>query len=562
MIDYSISFKNYYESINDKISRNIDQIKENISKYEEQKRKATGREADKIQNSIDKELHEKGKIEGVRKALFSLNNCNVKPYVMSEDLIQRFESVGSFLDDKSFQKLTEITDKTISNIQNKDVTLLNADYNKTLSAIKYANYGDTPMHYDNPERGEKSVFSTVSHTLENGFRDQKSYVTHNNPFIHKREMKEIKIDSSIENRLYYIEKMINENKIDLKNSHNKKIINEFSNIQKAYESNAKAKEYNMELFLLRSGIREDERLNEFAKPLYEFINSKEKENRNLIFQSDKFIEKFDFSYIDKAIDEQQKQEQIEKKVNDLETQYLNLFYELEKLTVEKSPDHERIQEIQSQIKTIDDSEKIDVSKCHELEDRGRRKYHNEIELQKEKVKENQAKAQRDYELNHLAEIELKSAAIKQLKEEGKTDAEIVNHPELIKQKEEELKQYAFMTPEQRGLNDMIKSGRYPAGTKFEDLPPSLQNNIRYAWRDDAFNFVVAVKRQDARDKATAEEKKIVNDIYKEYLKYRASLENKKEFLTFKAYAAKKHDIQNINVNLVDEYPDQIEGYSR
>ncbi len=561
-------YDDYYFSIEEYIEKNIERLKDEIRDnedkiYKEKSKGSSSRTIKDLNYTIDKDKEKKRNLDLVEKELHNLMHFSVDPYEMSDELKSRFSEVATFLNEKDLEIFRNTTNNVIGKTADEKQVQIDKYFSRANSAVKKGNLNKTLITVKHKDGNSlDSHMSSMSDTLNNGYKSQKTKIIPKYVWFRGNELKESYLDYSTENRLYYIERLINENRINRNDRRNQKIINEFSNIRKAYETIAMAEEFNFKIDLLEGDLLKDSKLNGHLEPLMNFLKQREKSNNNLIYQTKKYLEKFDFSQIDKEVEEQQKKEQEEKKVNDIETQYLNLNYELEKLSNEHPEEKERINELMEQIRRIEESEKIDLSKMHDLRDQGQRKYHSEIEIQKEEIEHIKYEAKKKYDLEHQGDMALKSAAIDALKKEGKTDAEIVNHPDLIESKVAELRRYAHMSPEARGMEDLIKSGRYPVGTKFEDLSYSEQNNIRVAYSDEADEFIEAVKRQDAREKATKEEKQIVNNVYKEYLKYRASLENKKEYLSFKAFAMKMYQIQNINVDLVDEYTDNIEGYHR
>lgn len=115
-----------------------------------------------------------------------------------------------------------------------------------------------------------------------------------------------------------------------------------------------------------------------------------------------------------------------------------------------------------------------------------------------------------------------------------------------------------MKPEERGLEDLKKHGNISESTKLEDLNHQLIEDLKVAYRDESYSFMKPYKEW-----RNSELKPKANTIYKEYIKYRASLPDKTNYLTFSEYSKQLHNIAGLTETMVDtDILDETEGMSR
>ena len=119
--------------------------------------------------------------------------------------------------------------------------------------------------------------------------------------------------------------------------------------------------------------------------------------------------------------------------------------------------------------------------------------------------------------------------------------------ELIQKEMKELERIADMKPEQRGFEDLKKQGAIPFGTKLEDLPSQQLSDLRYAYRDETYSFIHDYKKLQEQKQVTPK----ANNIYRSYVKYMASLEDKTNALSFSKYAEQIYNVENINEAMVE-----------
>lgn len=190
---------------------------------------------------------------------------------------------------------------------------------------------------------------------------------------------------------------------------------------------------------------------------------------------------------------------------------------------------------------------------------GKNKYYKDVKEEKNKINNAKAKIEYEDELKRTVMAEIREEAIRELESnkafEGSYEArngdvysQPIDREMLIQRKIEELKRIADMTPEERGLYDLKKQGIVKSNATIDDLTMSQLNDIRIGYSDNAYSFMADYKSWKARE----ESKPKVDTIYKEYIKYRSSLKDKTNFLSFSNYAKQVHKIENITDTMVSE----------
>ena len=115
---------------------------------------------------------------------------------------------------------------------------------------------------------------------------------------------------------------------------------------------------------------------------------------------------------------------------------------------------------------------------------------------------------------------------------------------IIKHKMGEMQRFAKMTPEERGLSILKEKGKISRDATLENLTPQQLSDMRYAYRDSSYPYIMEYKKlkQESDDK---EERRKPNTLHKEYLRYRASCIDKTNFLTFREFVNKKYNLSAI-----------------
>lgn len=148
---------------------------------------------------------------------------------------------------------------------------------------------------------------------------------------------------------------------------------------------------------------------------------------------------------------------------------------------------------------------------------------------------------------------LRDSAIASLKQDGMMvygdDAEAI-----IQKKMAEMASYASMTPEQRGLESLKQGGYVDETATVADLRGQQLADFRYAYRDTEEDRVI----RESQRKVQAQQQGKANTIYKQYIRYLATVENKKTALKFSEYSQIVYGQSDIDISMVDE---EVKGKS-
>lgn len=148
---------------------------------------------------------------------------------------------------------------------------------------------------------------------------------------------------------------------------------------------------------------------------------------------------------------------------------------------------------------------------------------------------------------------LRDSAIASLKQDGMMvygeEAE-----DVIQKKITEMASYASMTPEQRGLASLKRGGYVGEDATVADLRGQQLADFRYAYRDTEEDRMI----KESQRKVYAQQQRKANTIYKRYIRYLATVEDKKKALKFSEYAQLVYGQSDIDISMVDE---EVKGKS-
>lgn len=235
-------------------------------------------------------------------------------------------------------------------------------------------------------------------------------------------------------------------------------------------------------------------------------------------------------------------------------EYANLFYELEKVLNEEPNNYDKKKAIELQMRNLTSTVKLSNDALLDAKSKGTSKYYAE-KNEKQALKKGMAekiKTKRDYleEENRI----FREEAMRQLKDDNfeetyefrNGDAYLANLDKeaIIKHKMGEMQRFAKMTPEERGLSILKEKGKISRDATLENLTPQQLSDMRYAYRDSSYPYIMEYKKlkQESDDK---EERRKPNTLHKEYLRYRASCIDKTNFLTFREFVNKKYNLSAI-----------------
>ncbi len=264
-----------------------------------------------------------------------------------------------------------------------------------------------------------------------------------------------------------------------------------------------------------------------------------------------YLNGFNLAPYKQKVEEEMKLKTLQKDHERALLEYANLFYELEKVLNEEPNNYDKKMAIELQMRNLTSTVKLSNDALLDAKSKGTLKYYAE-KNEKQALKKGMAekiKTKRDYleEENRI----FREEAMRQLKDDNfeetyefrNGDAYLANLDKeaIIKHKMGEMQRFAKMTPEERGLSILKEKGKISRDATLENLTPQQLSNMRYAYRDSSYPYIMEYKKlkQESDDK---EERRKPNTLHKEYLRYRASCIDKTNFLTFREFVNKKYNL--------------------
>ena len=267
-----------------------------------------------------------------------------------------------------------------------------------------------------------------------------------------------------------------------------------------------------------------------------------------------YLNGFNLAPYKQKVEEEMKLKTLQKDHERALLEYANLFYELEKVLNEEPNNYDKKMAIELQMRNLTSTVSLSNDALLEAKGKGTSKYYAE-KNEKQALKKGMAekiKTKRDYleEENRI----FREEAMRQLKDDDfeetyefrNGDAYLANLDKeaIIKHKMGEMQRFAKMTPEERGLSILKEKGKISRDATLENLTPQQLSDMRYAYRDSSYPYIMEYKKlkQESDDK---EERRKPNTFHKEYLRYRASCIDKTNFLTFREFVNKKYNLSAI-----------------
>lgn len=264
-----------------------------------------------------------------------------------------------------------------------------------------------------------------------------------------------------------------------------------------------------------------------------------------------YLNGFNLAPYKQKVEEEMKLKTLQKDHERALLEYANLFYELEKVLNEEPNNYDKKMAIELQMRNLTSTVSLSNDALLEAKGKGTSKYYAE-KNEKQALKKGMAekiKTKRDYleEENRI----FREEAMRQLKDDDfeetyefrNGDAYLANLDKeaIIKHKMGEMQRFAKMTPEERGLSILKEKGKISRDATLENLTPQQLSDMRYAYRDSSYPYIMEYKKlkQESDDK---EERRKPNTLHKEYLRYRASCIDKTNFLTFREFVNKKYNL--------------------
>lgn len=557
MKDTEVSSLAIYRSMEKSISEKLEKLS---SKIERNKEKLNGPGkvgfVDRLTMNSENKSHEEEirRLTELSKAMSNLKFSESNKYKLPEVVTSSLDDISSLLTAEETAELRNVVNSSLrsANKEKKDnVRNASLEVQKILGKLGLSDKAF--LVYDGLDYKKSISFEVATKEMEKELlSDLTAEYTPIN--INKSE---VSLDSSESILISRIEEMISKRELEPTKSINNIVAN-ITEIKDAMLTREKANRITLKI---SNAMTELNKITEIDITMIKIFLSKiQNKYQKELDKANKFVSKFDFSNIKEQIETKEAKENKETEKENRITTYENLAYELEKALAETPDDLQNINEIKAAMQ--DFARKFDIPE-NELDlarNNGKAKYQSEVKAQKAKVESAKAKIEYEDELRRTVMAEIREEAIRELEtskafedssfeeRNGDVYAEPINRETMIQRKIDELMKLAEMTPIERGLYDLKKQGRIKNDATVEDLTPQQLNDIRIGYSDNAYSFMADYKDWKARETV----KPKADTIYKEYIKYRTSLKNKNEFLSFSDYAKQIHKIENMSDIMVDE----------
>lgn len=557
MKDTEVSSLDIYRSMEKSISEKLEKLS---SKIERNKEKLNGPGkvgfVDRLTMNSENKSHEEEirRLTELSKAMSNLKFSESNKYKLPEVVTSSLDDISSLLTAEETAELRNVVNSSLrsANKAKKD-NIKNASLEVQKILGKLGLSDKAFLVYDGLDYKKSISFEVATKEMEKELLSDLTpeYIPIN---INKSE---VSLDSGESVLISKIEEMISKRELEP----TKSINNIVANIAEIKEAMLTRKKANRITLKISNAMTELNKITEIDITMIKtFLSKIQNKYQKELDKANKFISKFDFSNIKEQIEAKDAKKNKENEKENRITTYENLAYELEKALTETPDDLQNINEIKAAMQ--DFARKFDIPE-NELDlarNNGKAKYQSEVKAQKAKVESAKAKIEYEDELRRTVMAEIREEAIRELEtskafedssfeeRNGDVYAEPINRETMIKRKMDELMKLAEMTPIERGLYDLKKQGRIKNDATVEDLTPQQLNDIRIGYSDNAYSFMADYKDWKARETV----KPKADTIYKEYIKYRTSLKNKNEFLSFSDYAKQIHKIENMSDIMVDE----------
>lgn len=555
-----------YQSMNLEIDRKISDLKSRLEKRENELNNPNNRINFIVKNRMNNQIKEYQnqiiKLTNLKKSLFELMHADDKKYSLPNDIKEKLDSVASLISDEEVKKLKNIINADLQNANKDKKNTINEKINEVNRMLSSLNIGSNNFRIftQNSNYSGKTIsYDSAVKTIGN--RKLSELITNFN-LIHKSEIE----FTSDNNFISTIEEMINKNKLP-KDRRIDNILSNFDAIKEAMNNKVNAERTLTKLDNLINNFKEIDSV-DFSKTVT-YLTGLQNTYKRVKDNASKYLSKFNFEYLKNEINKLKENEDIDRAKENKISTYKMLAYELEKTLSEHPEDYEKIQSIQEQMRNLEITFDLRKDEIDDIRLTGKNEYLNEREEQRKVVERSNEKIAYQDELEKSALASLRSAAIEELNYSNAFEPNSVylngdirstnnDREKLIAMKMEELKKMAFMSVEERGLMDFKKKGLISPSATTYDLTPSQLNDIRIGYSDGALGLT---EYKDYMKKSGTE--KTPDTIYKEYIKYRASLKDKTTYITFSDYAKQKYNLNNMDTTMVsEELQEELKGKTR
>lgn len=562
-VDILDIYSSMSRAIEDKIKTLSERIEREKGKLTNQNKKVSifGKASANIGIKVNED--DMRKLSELGKAMNNLYYQDSSSYNLPEEVISSLDEISNLLNDEETNELRNVINSSLRNAnrEKKDnIKQASLETQKQFSKLKLENNEFRIFDSRDTKASDLSQVPSIGRiTYLNAIKQiekemlgklSTNYVSVNST------KNEIVLNDNESIFISKMEEMINKKQLEP----SKNVTNISKNIEEIKEAMLSREKANSLIIKISNIMPELNKINNFdVSTIKNFLSKMENKYKKELDKSNKFISSFNFADIKKQMKAKESQEKEEDEKNSRITTYENLAYELEKVQNETPDNQEKIAEIKEAMQDYARKYGIPEYELVSIRDKGIAKYKSEVKAQERRVESAKAKIKYKDELRKSVMSEIREEAIRELESSkafddnsfeyrnGDVYAEPIDKEAMIKRKMDELMKIAEMTPIERGLYEFKKQGIISQDATIESLTPSQLNDIRIGFSDNAYPFMANYKTLKAREAVS----KKINTVYKDYIKYRGGLKDKKDVLSFSEYAKQIHKIENANTTDVE-----------
>ena len=461
-----------------------------------------------------------------------------KENIIFVNLKKEIEHLGAYLTPAEQEELTKIATKEILALRVEEQKKVNALIEDIKSLLNSLNLSNVDFKIE-----DSSLFVRYNHFMNEVKRTTLEKISQESIYFDLKTPQDKVLDNHFVDEL---ELLLNSGKIEMTPS-NKKLKDNMKQIKISFAEKEKMANAITAMDNVLAVISNDLKDIDMLR-LVKYLETLKQRYLKDFQQLNTYLNGFHLNDFEQPVKEQMKLRELQNNQKAAFLEYTNLSYNLEKIMTEEPNNYEKKKEIEAQMRALTGMVSLKNDVLLEAKRKGKEKYYTEKEEQqalKEAMNE-KIENKRNYE----AEIEqiLRKEAIQELEDEDfeetyefrNGDAYLANLDKeaIIKQKMEEIRKFAEMTPEERGIYQLKQKGKIAKDATLESLTVQQLSDMRYAYRDSSYDYITKYKqlKQDSNN----EEKQ--DTIHKEYLRYRALNKDKENYLTFREFVNQKQNL--------------------
>lgn len=496
---------------------------------------------------IKKDIHtNQKKIEKIDNLIKKIHQFENETKSFTEDkpfsnLKVEIENLTSYLTPKESEELTKIVSKEILTLRGEEQKKVSVLIEEIKNLLNSLNLSSVDFKIEGT-----SLFVKYDHFMEEIKKAALEKISNSSPYLNIKPKQNIVFDYTFIDELA---EMLTNGKIK-ETPETKKLKNNISQIKSSWHLKERMEFAIASLDKVLIIISKDLQDVDMIK-LVKYLETLKQKYLKDFQKLNTYLNGFNLVPYKQKVEEEMKLKTLQKDHERALLEYANLFYELEKVLNEEPNNYDKKMAIELQMRNLTSTVSLSNDALLEAKGKGTSKYYAE-KNEKQALKKGmtkKVKIKRDYleEENRI----FREEAMRQLKDDDfeetyefrNGDAYLANLDKeaIIAHKTEEMKRFAKMTPEERGLSILKEKGKISRDATLENLTPQQLSDMRYAYRDSSYPYIMEYKKlkQESDDK---EERRKPNTLHKEYLRYRASCIDKTNFLTFREFVNKKYNL--------------------